>query len=109
MTYLTTNDLLRDISDRIVRQRFANSKQTPEVIAMHGLEHAICPTCHNPSIQVVAGVCGACDNPGCDANPAITQAAKDRRRAEHAQQEAERQERERIWKIRERMEGRCEG
>lgn len=50
----------------------------------------VCDECHYPSLSGD----GPCDNPGCVANPTVTQAQKDiwaRQAAEMAEQEAERQ------------------
>lgn len=55
----------------------------------------VCPRCTYPS-----RLPDRCDNPGCEANPGVTQSRKDKWRAEHEKRKTEEEERERIRQVR---------
>lgn len=57
----------------------------------------ICAACTYPFPE------GFCRNPGCEANPDVTQSQKDRWRAEREKRDAEESERKRINRIRRRF------
>lgn len=57
----------------------------------------ICPTCTYAFPE------GYCRNPGCEANPDVTQAQKDNWRIAREKAQTEENERERIREIRRRM------
>lgn len=56
----------------------------------------ICPTCQYAFE-------GPCENPGCFANPRVSQEQKDRWTAQAAKNKAEQDERDRVTAIRRRM------
>lgn len=58
----------------------------------------VCEVCCYPFSE------GFCRNPGCEANPDVSQAQKDHWRAERDKKTAEEAERERIRQIRRRMQ-----
>lgn len=58
----------------------------------------VCPTCTYPS-----HLPDRCDNPGCEANPGVSETQKAEWRAARLKRAAEEAERERIREIRRRM------
>jgi len=63
----------------------------------------VCLTCTYPSRRET------CDNPGCVANPDVTEAQKEQWKDEIDRRHAEETERERLRKIRRRATGRRDG
>ena len=62
-----------------------------------GLSWFVCETCWYPSRLPTA-----CDNPGCEANPSVSQSQKDAWKADRDRLAAEEAERERVRRIRRR-------
>lgn len=64
---------------------------------LHGGAPFVCEACWYPSRLL-----DACDNPGCEANPSVSQRQKDAWKADRDRRAAEEAERERVRRIRRR-------